>query len=84
MCVAVPGRVVEVTPNALGMTMGIVDFGAVRRRVTLAYVPGVEPGDLVMVHMGFALNKVDEAEAGEILAALREVDGAAVVDGVAG
>lgn len=84
MCVAVPGRVVEVAPNALGMTMGTVDFGEVRRTVSLAYVPEVEVGDFVMVHMGFALGIVDEDEARETLDILRRVDGAAAVDGVAG
>ena len=56
-----------------GMTMGKVSFGGVAKEVCLAYVPEAEVGDYVIVHAGFALNKLDEEEAQEVFALLREM-----------
>ena len=66
MCLAVPGRITEVIETGL-MRMGRVDFGGVSREVCLAYVPEAQVGDYVLVHVGFAISRVDEAEAQEIL-----------------
>ena len=55
MCLGVPGKVVSKEPNALGMMMGVVSFGGVKKEVCLAYVPEVEVGDYVIVHAGFAI-----------------------------
>jgi hydrogenase expression/formation protein HypC len=57
-----------------GLAMGQVDFGGVRREVCLAYVADqVRPGDYVVVHVGFAISRVDEAEARRTFEALREM-----------
>lgn len=66
MCLAVPGRITGVSETGL-MRMGTVDFGGVTREVCLAYVPEAQVGDYVLVHVGFAISRVDEAEARETL-----------------
>lgn len=71
MCLAAPARVQEVRGEEPEFRCGIVDFGGVRREVSLAFTPGARPGDYVLVHAGFALEVVDEREAAERLAALR-------------
>jgi len=63
MCLGVPGKVTRVDENPLGMTMGRVNFGGIVKDVCLAYVPDVQVGEYVVVHVGFAISKVDEAEA---------------------
>ncbi len=73
MCLGVPGKVVRVTENEQGMAMGTVDFGGIRKEVCLAYVPEAQVGDYVIVHVGFALSKVDEAEAQETFELLRQM-----------
>lgn len=72
MCLAVPGRIIEIkqTPAA---KMGKVDFGGVVREVCLEAVPEAELGNYVIVHAGFALNTLSEREAQETLDALREL-----------
>ena len=73
MCLGIPGRVVDVRDEG-GMPMGMVDFGGVRRDVCLAYVASeVGVGDYVIVHVGFAISKVDEAEAVRTFDVLREM-----------
>ena len=73
MCLGIPGRIVEVH-DTQGLPMGIVDFGGVRREVCLAYVADqIKPGDYAIVHVGFAISKVDEAEAKRTFAVLREM-----------
>ena len=73
MCLGIPGRVVELRRGD-GFPMGLVDFGGVRREVCLAYVANeVTPGDYVIVHVGFAISKVDEDEAQRTFAVLREM-----------
>ena len=74
MCLGVPGRVVEIDSSA-EVPMGTVEFGGVRREVCLAYVADeVTVGDYVIVHVGFAISRVDEAEAQRTLELLREMD----------
>ena len=73
MCLAVPGRIVEMGQNE-GLPMGVVDFGGVKRDVCLAYVADdVEVGDYVFVHVGFAISVVDEEEARRTLQLLDEM-----------
>jgi len=73
MCLGIPGRIVEIRDDT-GLAMGIVDFGGVRREVCLAYVADeVAAGDYVIVHVGFALSKVDEEEARRTYQILREM-----------
>ena len=62
MCLGIPGRVTEIRDEA-GLAMGKVDFGGVRKDACLAYLPDVKLGDYVIVHVGFAISKVDEEEA---------------------
>ena len=62
MCLAIPGKVVE-TSREHDVLMGKVDFGGVLKRVCLEHVPQVRLGEYVLVHVGFALNTIDEAEA---------------------
>ncbi len=72
MCLGVPGKIVEIYENA-GMSMGKIDFGGVTREVCLAYVPEAQVGDYAMIHVGFALNLMSEAEANESLDLLRQI-----------
>jgi hydrogenase expression/formation protein HypC len=73
MCLGIPGRIVELR-DAQGLPMGVVDFGGVRREVCLAYVADdVKVGDYAIVHVGFAISKVDEEEARRTFAVLREM-----------
>jgi hydrogenase expression/formation protein HypC len=73
MCLGIPGRIVE-RHEVNGLAMGTVDFGGVRREVCLAYVADeVAVGDYAIIHVGFALSKVDEAEARRTYEVLREM-----------
>jgi hydrogenase expression/formation protein HypC len=80
MCLGVPGRVTRIEQNAIGMTMGTVDFGGIRKEVCLAYVPEAQVGDFVVVHVGFAISRVDEAEATKVFALLKEMGELAELD----
>ena len=73
MCLGVPGRVLRIDPNALGVPSGIVSFGGVRKEVCLAYVPEAKVGDYVLVHVGFAISTIDEAEAAAMFADLQKL-----------
>ncbi len=72
MCLGVPGKVNEIY-EANGLKMGKVDFGGVKREVCLEYVPEVEIGEYVIVHVGFAINQMSEEEAEETLDLLRQI-----------
>lgn len=72
MCLAVPGRV-ESIDEVEGVRMGRVDFGGVVKEVCLACLPDVTVGDYTIVHVGFAISKIDEASAQETLKTLEEL-----------
>lgn len=73
MCLGIPGRVIEMTDEG-GLPMGVVDFGGVRREVCLAYVADeIAVGDYAIVHVGFAISRVDEDEARRTYAILKEM-----------
>ena len=72
MCLAVPGRIVE-TRDERGTRMATIDFDGIRKDICLAYLPDIEVGDYAIVHVGFAISKVDEATALETLALFREL-----------
>jgi hydrogenase expression/formation protein HypC len=72
MCLGVPGKVIEIY-EANGLIMGKVDFGGVKREVCLEYIPEIEIGQYVIVHVGFAINKMSEEEAEETLTLLRQI-----------
>lgn len=74
MCLGIPGQVVRVEENPLGMTMGTVSFGGIKKEICLAYVPEAKPGDYVIVHVGFAISKIDPDEARKVFETLREMD----------
>lgn len=80
MCLGVPGKVVSIEPDDLGMTMGSVSFGGVLKKVCLAYVPEVKVGEYVIVHVGFAISTIDEVEARQVFDALRQMDELAELD----
>jgi hydrogenase expression/formation protein HypC len=72
MCLAIPGRVEEITTEG-DLRMGRVNFGGIVKRVCLDYVPEVQVGDYTIVHVGFALSKIDQEEAEKTLAIFREM-----------
>ncbi|HZL01601.1 MAG TPA: HypC/HybG/HupF family hydrogenase formation chaperone [Cellulomonas sp.] len=72
MCLGIPGRVIE-TRDDDALLMGKVDFGGVRKEVCLAYTPEVQVGDYVVVHVGFAISRLDEAEALKTLEILGQI-----------
>ncbi|MCM4080974.1 HypC/HybG/HupF family hydrogenase formation chaperone [Paractinoplanes hotanensis] len=67
MCLAVPGRVLSVA-EADGVPMAEVDFGGVRKNVCLQYIPDAVVGEYVVVHVGFAIQRLDEESARQTLA----------------
>jgi hydrogenase expression/formation protein HypC len=72
MCLAVPGRIVELVEGD-GVAMAKLDYGGVTREACMAYLPEAQVGDYVLVHVGFAISRVDEEEAARTLALLREL-----------
>ncbi len=72
MCLAVPGRLVEVLGEG-ELRLGRVDFEGVVRQASLAYLPEAVVGDYVLVHVGFAIARVDERAAKETLEALAQI-----------
>jgi hydrogenase expression/formation protein HypC len=73
MCLGIPGKIIDRRDDR-GLPMGTVDFGGVRRECCLAYVADqVAIGDFVIVHVGFAISKVDEAEARRTYEVLRDM-----------
>ena len=73
MCLAIPGKIASISGDDPLMRTGKVDFGGILKEVSLAYVPEAVIGDYVIVHVGFALSRVDEAEAQQVFAYLREM-----------
>jgi hydrogenase expression/formation protein HypC len=74
MCLAIPGKVLEIQADAQGVRMGKTNFGGIVKQVCLEYTPDVKCGDYVLVHVGFALGKVDDAEAERTYRALEELN----------
>ena len=81
MCLAVPGRIIEIEGDDPLLRSGRVDFSGIVKRVNLSYVPGARPGDFVLVHVGFAISTVDEEEAGKVFSYLREMGDLAELEG---
>ncbi len=73
MCLAVPGKLLDVHGDDPLLRAGRVSFGGTLREVSLACVPEAEPGDYVLVHVGVAIGVVDPAEAAETFRYLREM-----------
>ncbi len=74
MCLAVPGKIVSIEGNDPILRVGKVDFGGIARQINLAYVPEAKIGDYVLVHVGFAISIVDEAEARQVFEYLKQMD----------
>ena len=72
MCLSIPGKITEIKEDG-SLLMGMVDFGGVTREVCLDYVPEVQVGQYVLIHVGFAISVLDEEEAMERLNAIREI-----------
>ncbi len=74
MCLAVPGKIVEIMDeDDPTLRRAKVDFAGVKKEISLAFTPEALTGDYVLVHVGFALNVVDEEEANKIFEHLREM-----------
>ena len=73
MCLAVPGKLESIEGDDPLLRMGRVNFGGIVKNVNLAYVPEARTGDYVMVHVGFAISTVDEAEAKQVFEYLRQM-----------
>lgn len=74
MCLAIPGKVISIAGDDPVFRIGKVDFGGVIKEVNLCYVPEVRLGDYVIIHVGFALNIIDEEEAQKVFEYLREME----------
>jgi hydrogenase expression/formation protein HypC len=72
MCLGIPGKVLDVGDDDL--RMGRVEFGGIVKEACLAYVPEARVGDYVIVHAGFAISRVDEAQARQVFAYLEALD----------
>jgi hydrogenase expression/formation protein HypC len=73
MCLAIPGKIVEFHDNQ-GVRMSKVDFGGITREACIEYLPDAQLGDYVLVHVGFAISKVDEEEAARTYQYLEEMN----------
>ena len=81
MCLAIPGKVLDIDRNAQPV-MGTVSFGGIQKQVCLEWIPEVTVGEYVIVHVGFAISKMDEKEAMETLDILRQMsEGLSELDG---
>lgn len=74
MCLAVPGKILNIEGDNPLMLNGRVDFAGVVKQVNLAYVPEAKTGDYVLVHAGFAISVIDEDQAGLVFKFLRRMD----------
>jgi hydrogenase expression/formation protein HypC len=72
MCLAVPGKIVEAT-NVGSSRVAKVQFGGVSRQIYLDFVPEAQPGDYVLVHVGFAISRIEEEEALRTYELLRQI-----------
>lgn len=71
MCLGIPGKILSISDG--GLRMGKVSFGGIVKDVCLAYVPEAQVGDYVIVHVGFAISRVDEEEAKKVFELLEEM-----------
>lgn len=74
MCLAVPGKLISIDEQTSLLRSGKVNFGGILKDVNLAYVPEAKLGDYVLVHVGFAISIVDEAEAERVFEYLKQMD----------
>lgn len=74
MCLAIPGKIQRITGDEPLSRMGKIDFGGIIKEASLAYISEAKVGDYVIVHVGFALSRVDESEAQKIFDYLKQMD----------
>ena len=76
MCLAVPGKIVEILDAGdVAFRRAKVDFGGIRKEINLAYTPEAEVGKYVLVHVGFAISVIDEVEAQRVFEYLKQMGG---------
>ena len=73
MCLAVPGKILNIEGSDPLLRSGKVDFSGIVKQINLAYVPEAQVGDYVLVHVGFAINTIDEGEAQQVFEYLRQM-----------
>jgi hydrogenase expression/formation protein HypC len=73
MCLAIPGKIISIEDEKSNLRMGRVSFSGIIKEISLAYVPEATVDDYVLVHAGFAINKIDESEANEVFEYLRQI-----------
>lgn len=73
MCLGIPGKIESIGNEGDIMKTGTVSFGGLKKEVVLAYVPEAKVGDYVIVHVGFAISKIDESAAERVFAYLEEI-----------
>lgn len=79
MCLGIPGKVLE-TFDRDGLPMAKVEFGGIVKETCLAYTPEAREGDYVIVHVGFAISRIDESEAEEIFSYIQQIEGETAED----
>jgi len=84
MCLAVPGKITSISGEDPFLRMGKIDFGGILKEASLAYVPEAQVGDYVIVHVGFAISRLDEAEANKVFEYLREMESLSELEEQAG
>jgi hydrogenase expression/formation protein HypC len=75
MCLAIPGKIECISGDDPLTRMGKVNFGGILKEASLAYVPEAEVGDYVIVHVGFAISRLDEDEAQKVFEYLKQMEG---------
>jgi hydrogenase expression/formation protein HypC len=80
MCLAVPGRILQIDEGSSNMSTGLVGFGGINKEICLAYVPEARVGDYVLVHVGFAIQTIDEEEARGVFRILNEMSDLSELD----
>jgi hydrogenase expression/formation protein HypC len=73
MCLAIPGRIESIDPSDENLRMARVRFGGIIKQVSLAYTPEARVGDYVIVHVGFAISRLDEKEAQQVFEYARQI-----------
>jgi len=74
VCLGIPGKIISIEDNPLGVPMGKVRFGGIIKEACLAFTPEAQVGDYVIVHVGFAISRLDEEEAQQTFEALAELE----------
>jgi hydrogenase expression/formation protein HypC len=82
MCLGIPGKLTEIHQEN-DLPMGKVEFGGIVKDICLAYTPEAQVGDYVLVHVGFAISRIDEAEAQEMFEFIEEIEGATGINNAA-